>query len=560
MSEAPILVGVAQVEQHIAEYTEDAKEPLDLMIEAARAAGEDAGSTQALTDASSVRVIRGWWPYKNPGKVVAEALGIPNAETGITPYGGNMVQSTVSRSCVDIQAGKHDVILIVGGECGYTSAKARKQGVRPTWQEAPGTPDLFIGEEAPMSNDFEIGLGMRAATLWYPIFETALRARNGEALDDHVKRISELWSRFSAVAATNPNAWFQDAVSAEEIRTLSATNRPISYPYPKLMNSNNSVDMGAALILTSTTKARQLGIDEALWVYPHVGTDAHDTYFVSNRDNLYSSPAIRTAGNRALDLAGWSVDEIDHVDLYSCFPVAVQVAANELGLDQKRPLTVTGGLTFNGGPLNDYVMHSIARMVDVLRAAPGDKGLVTANGGMLTKHAFGVYSTEPPGQPFQYQDVQSEVDEFPTRELAEGHVGEVSIEGLSVMYGADGLDTAYVACLTPERQSHLGEDTGQRRVARHDPRRIRRAQRAGGRGSLVDGLGTKPGRSLLLDIARRQRVPPRAFGVQVSAVPIADPGHVLDRGDVTQTQLVEVLDLLRVVRQQPQGSVADEVQ
>ena len=128
----------------------------------------------------------------------------------------------------------------------------------------------------------------------------------------------------------------------------------------------------------------------------------------------------------------------------------MQVAANEIGLDQSRPLTVTGGLTFNGGPLNDYVMHSIATMAEVLRGAPGDKGLITANGGMLTKHAFGVYSTEPPAQPFQHQDVQAEVDAFPTRELAADHVGSATIEGYVVMYGADGFDSAYAGLLTDD--------------------------------------------------------------------------------------------------------------
>ena len=88
---------------------------------------------------------------------------------------------------------------------------------------------------------------------------------------------------------------------------------------------------------------------------------------MSNRDNLYSSPAIRIAGRRALELAGVEVADLARVDVYSCFPSAVQVAVNELGLDDQKPLTITGGLTFGGGPLNNYVMHSIARMVELSR-------------------------------------------------------------------------------------------------------------------------------------------------------------------------------------------------
>ena len=106
------------------------------------------------------------------------------------------------------------------------------------------------------------------------------------------------------------------------------------------------------------------------------------------------------------------------IDVYSCFPSAVQVAANELGLpigDPSRPLTVTGGLTFAGGPWNNYVTHSIATMAERLVANPGQRGFITANGGYLTKHSFGVYGTEPPSHEFRWEDVQSDVDREPTR-------------------------------------------------------------------------------------------------------------------------------------------------
>ena len=197
-------------------------------------------------------------------------------------------------------------------------------------------------------------------------------------------------------------------------------------------------------------KARALGVPEARWVYPWAGTDAHDHYFVSNRDTLYESPAIRIAGARCLELAGVTVDELDHVDIYSCFPSAVQIAARELGLETHRPLTVTGGLTWAGGPLNNYVMHSVVRMVELLREAPGTKGLITANGGYLTKHAFGVYSATAPSTPFRHADLQSDVDALPRRDVAADYDGPATVEGYSVMYDADGLQKAFVAARTPD--------------------------------------------------------------------------------------------------------------
>jgi len=441
----PVLVGVAQIEQRIDDPTA-AREPIDLMIDAVQSAARDAGSSKLL-DAGSVRVVRGIWPYQNPAKAVAEAIGSPNAETGITPYGGNFVQTTLNMSCLDIRSGKHDVIILTGAECGNTQAKAAKAKIELDWQDLPGTPDVFMGEEVEMRHPAEKAIRMGAPIQIYPIFETALRHHLGLGVGQHLEHISKLWASFSAVAADNPHAWIRDAKSDTEIRTPSAVNRPVSFPYLKFLNSNNNVDQGAALILCSQAKAEALGIAREKWVYPWAGTDAHDHYCVSNRDNLYSSPAIRIAGTRCLELASTDVSDIDLVDVYSCFPVAVQVSARELGLDTTKPLTVTGGLTWAGGPLNNYVMHSIARMAELLRQQPGDRGLITANGGYLTKHAFGVYSTQPPATPFQHEDVQSQVDTLYKREVADGHDGGATVEGYSVMYGPEGPNKAFLACL-----------------------------------------------------------------------------------------------------------------
>jgi acetyl-CoA C-acetyltransferase len=441
----PVLVGISQLEQRIKDPAQG-KEPIELMLDAVRAAAADAGSQQLLTKATSVRVIRGIWPYQNPARVVADAAGIPNAETALTPYGGNYVQSVVNQSALDIQAGRHEVIVITGAECGYAQARARKQGIELAWQQAAGKPDRLIGEDKNMRHEAEKAVGIGQPIQLYPLFENALRHARGESIEAHLVRISELWSRFSAVASRNPHAWLRERHSAEEIRTASATNRPVSFPYPKLMNSNNNVDQGAALILCSTAAAKRFGIPTQRWIYPWAGTDAHDHYFVSNRDNLYSSPAIRFAGKRCLELAGLTTAALDHVDLYSCFPVAVEVAAAELGLDELRPLTVTGGLTFAGGPLNNYVMHSIARMAELLREAPSAKGLITANGGYLTKHAFGVYAAEPPPAPFRHEDLQDKVDATPSRDVVLNHRGAVTVESYTVMYGADGPTIGHVAC------------------------------------------------------------------------------------------------------------------
>ena len=449
----PIIVGIAHVDQRDADPA-TAKEPFELMLEATTSAAEDAGIQDLQPD--SIRVIRGLWPYKNPAAGIAEALGASHAETALSPYGGNFVQTTLSVSAQDILAGRHDLILLAGAECGQTQARAAKQQIELDWRTLEGNPDRAIGDDVEMRHDAERAVRLGRPIQVYPIFETALRHARGLSVQEHIEDVSKLWADFSAVAAQNPNAWIQEAKSAEEIRTPSSVNRPVSYPYPKFMNSNNNVDQGAAVILCSQEKARSLGIDPSKWVYPWCATDAHDHYFVSNRDNLFSSPAIRTAGKACLELANLSVTDIDHVDVYSCFPSAVQVAARELGLDRRKPLTVTGGLTWAGGPLNNYVMHAIVRLAQVLRGEPGSKGLITANGGYLTKHAFGVYSTEPPSQDFRHADLQTEVDALPKREVEMNASGPATAEAYSVMYGPEGPNKAFVACRTPEDKRAWG--------------------------------------------------------------------------------------------------------
>ena len=443
---SPVLVGVGQLDHHV-QSAEEGREPLEMMMDAVRLAAEDAGKSELLEAADSVYVIKGAWLYHDPARAIAERIGAPGAETVGTPFGGNMVQSAVNDAAMAIQRGDIDIALLTGAEQGRTQALARKQGTKLTFSPAPGTPDRVIGGLDKMVHDAERERGIMQPIQFYPVFENAIRYARGESLEDHIVRISELWARFNAVAVDNPHAWIRDPISAEEIRTPSPRNRMIGFPYPKLMNSNNGVDQAAALILCSLETAERLGVDSDRLVFPHAGTDAHDHNLVSNRDDLHSSPAIRIAGRRALELAEISPHDVDHVDIYSCFPSAVQVSAMELGLSEKRRLTVTGGMTFGGGALNNYVMHSIATMAEILRADPGSRGLITANGGNLSKHAFGVYSTTPPDHPFLHDCPQEQVDREPRREVVMQHDGPATIESYTVMFDADQPSIALVACL-----------------------------------------------------------------------------------------------------------------
>jgi acetyl-CoA C-acetyltransferase len=228
------------------------------------------------------------------------------------------------------------------------------------------------------------------------------------------------------------------------------------------MNSNNNVEQGAALLMCSAAAAERAGIPRDRWVFPLSGADAHDTDAVSHRGDLCSSPAIRAIGRQVFELAGIGIDDVAHVDLYSCFPSAVQIAAAELGLpddDPNRELTVTGGLSFAGGPWNNYVTHAIATMIGVLREDPGSLGLCSANGGFITKHSIGVYSTEPPSDGFKWSDAQDEADRLtkPRDVAPEDYEGDVTIESWTVMHSRDGEpENGIAAALLPDGRRTWG--------------------------------------------------------------------------------------------------------
>jgi len=452
----PVVVGVGQLKRHPEPADiPSLAEPVDMMVAALRMAAADSGAGDALlAKADSVRIVElVSWKYANPGALVAERIGASPRQTMRTTTGGNSPQLLVNDTAAAIQRGDLDVALIAGAEAVYTRLLVRKTKDWLQWtQQGDDTPaPELLGDTRPGTNEAEVARSVVLPTQVYPMFENALRAAAGESVDEHQRTVSELWARFSAVAAENPYAWSPEYKTPEEIRTVTPDNRMIGFPYPKYMNSNIQTDQAAALIVCSVEAARAAGVPEDRWVFLHRGADVYDHYWISERDDFTSSPAIRLAGQAI----GFDPDSVAHLDLYSCFPSAVQVAAAELGVPlDGRPLTVTGGLCFAGGPGNNYVTHSIASMADVLRADPGSYGLVTALGWYLTKHSMGLYSTTPPASSDGFRQVspQAEIDVLPKRPYTTEYEGDVAIETYTVMHERDGSPVlGIVACRLPDR-------------------------------------------------------------------------------------------------------------
>lgn len=403
----PVLVGIGEVVRRPGD--DGATEPAALMTEAVHAALAETGAAAGLLRRTGMlgAVPTAAWPDGDAGRRVAELLEITAPTVRGSMQGGNGPQLLVNVLAARIQAGQLDAAIVCGAEALSTLAGALKRGEQPDWPpaDAERAPDELLEADRAAGTDAESAVGMIAPIMAYPLIENAIRVGSGRTPDDHLDVIAGLWARFSEVAAEHPMAWGTPrAYTAAELRTASPTNRQVTLPYTKLLNSNLQVDQAAALVLCSVRTAEALGIPRDGWVFLHTGAQATDEWFLSERRALDRSPAIRACGAAAFAHAGVTADELGPIDLYSCFPAAVQLAARELGLpidDPGRALTCTGGLTFFGGPGNNYATHGIAAVARRLRAAePGTVGLSTALGWYATKHALGVYGNAPPAQPF----------------------------------------------------------------------------------------------------------------------------------------------------------------
>lgn len=402
----------------------------------------------------------------NPPATLAKRIGAEPSYAVYSHMGGNSPQQLVNVIAERISRGETDLALVVGCEFLGSATKRLQKGLGfEDWDDAEELPPPErIGDPRPGSTPYENKHGLGRPINCYPLFENALRARDGRSVEDHQQRLGELFAPFTKVAAANPEAWFPVERSAKELVEVTDRNRMVGFPYTKYLNAIMEVDQSAGVLVASLKTARELGVAEDRLVYLHGCADASDLWYPLDRQDFHSSPAMRLTGQRALKMAGIGLSDIGHIDLYSCFPVAVEIGAEELGLalDDPRGLTVTGGLPYMGGPGNNYAMHSIAVMMERLRADPGAYGLVTANGWFLTKQSTGVYSTTPPAKAFERQDpkiIQGQIDALPHPTVIEQPNGAATIETFTVVHGREGYMMGIV----------IGRDSEGRRFVANTP-------------------------------------------------------------------------------------------
>ncbi len=426
---APVIVGAAAVQQRFADAA-SAAEPLALIRSAIEAAADDAGSRRLLDSASVILMPQGLWQASNPARVAAPWN--PSIRSIVADL-GVLQETLIGRACQMVGRGEAEVVIVAGGEAKFRSLRAQIDGAAILDQEALtagsiGAPTERLVPAHEVITTEEIQRGLAVPARQYAMIDTALRHAQGLSAREHQRMLAALQAEFASVAASNPDAWTKATAEPLVFDGSTASNPMLAWPYTKLHCSQWNVDQAAALIICSVGAAERLSIGRDRWVYAHVGIESNLMVPMTHRGEIHRSPAVALAGETVLAHCGVAPSDVDHLDLYSCFPAAVRVQTAELSIDPARQLTVTGGMTFAGGPLNNYSLQALAAMVQVLRADDDSSGLVTNISGMLTKYGLSMWSCQPPVRPFEAIDITDVVADATTTVPFDAlHVGEVRV-------------------------------------------------------------------------------------------------------------------------------------
>ena len=431
----PVIVGIGEIADRPKEITEG-REPLTLLEQALRRAEADSGG-RLLGEIGSLDIVNFLsWRYRDPEIALSERLGVRPKHAYYGPVGGESPIRHLHEAAQRIARGECSVAAVCGAEAQSTATKAERAGVELPWTPfAHDVPEPKRG--AAFQKPMAVKLGVFRPVTVYPFYEAATSAHWGQTPREAMAESGELWSRYSQVAAQNPNAWLKRRFTPEEITTPTADNRLIAWPYTKLQVANPTVNMGAALLVTSLAKARAAGIAEDRLIHVWGGASAEEPRDYLIRDQFFQSHPQNAVLRAVMDLVGGDGRAFDAIELYSCFPCVPKMARRTLGLGADVQPTVTGGLTFFGAPLNTYMTHAACAMVRKLRGG-AKLGLLYGQGGFVTKHHGLVLSRQAPVAPLaQDTSVQAEADRHRGRvpDFVTEAGGKGAVESFTVIYG-----------------------------------------------------------------------------------------------------------------------------
>ena len=429
---------------------------------------------------------QGIWEYRNPGKLIADAVGCPPAKSILSDLGVLQLM-LLSDLCRAIAVGEQHVGVVTGGESKYRELRATITGRPVAVTEQPEdtpAPDVHHTSSDPWATDLEARAGLAAPVELFSMVESALRHADGLDVDGHRDRIAELYAGFSAVAARNPLAWRRDALTAPEIRDPSPRNAMLAFPYTKRHASQWNVNQAVAILVCSAARASELGVPRERWVFPIAAVQSKHVVPPAQQRRLHTHPGTVLCGERALALGGVTRAELLAAELYSCFPAAIQSFARDLALPPSCPWTVSGTMAFAGGPYNSSTLEGVARMVEVLReAGPGRHvGLVSNLSGIFAKQACALLSTEANPGGYRFEDLTAAVaDQDRPMPLDGDYVGPAMVVGYTVVHAGGVPSHAIAICDTP---------AGARTVVRSDdPAVLRRMMDEELCGREVDAAG-----------------------------------------------------------------------
>jgi acetyl-CoA C-acetyltransferase len=386
------------------------------------------------------------WGYEDLVGVTAQFAGMKPDRAMTWPPGGNSPGELLHQLANLIAEGEVQVAVLAGSEVVYSVRRARKEQVdlQKQWTPFLGRRDFLKGQR-PLTTPVEARHGMVAPIHCYPMYENALRAAAGRSVEQHQRFVSELMSRNSQVAASNPHAWFPRGWSAAELSHVDADNRLVCFPYPKRMNAIMEVDQAAAVVIMSQLEADRRSIPRSQQVAFLGGGSCQDPWTPAERPNLARSEGIAAAASAAFTHAGMSLDEIDLIDLYSCFPSAIQFGMDALGIDHDDPrgVTLTGGLAYAGGPGNSYALHAMCVAVERIRSTQADTALVTSLGMTASKHAISIFGRQEsaPDADHRADKVQLTTDQLFGPPLVDGVSGEGTITSYTAEFDRSGKVT-----------------------------------------------------------------------------------------------------------------------
>ncbi len=432
-AQTPVLVGIGTATRREEDFR-NALEPMDLMLEAVTAARKDCGVPSLVSGAQYIAVPRGRWTYQDPAGEIARSMGA-DATTALATV-GVLQQTLIGEACRRIAEEECHTTLIAGADAGYRLLRAKISGERAEERVQESEPDIFLAPKEELRHPVEKRAGLVMPVGLYAVMESAYRARHGWTVSEHRDRMAALLEKCSRIAAENPHAWNRDHASAERIRDAGERNPMQAFPYTRAHCSTWNVDQAAALLFCSAERAAELGVPRERWIYPVASTESNHMAAVSARADLASCPGAAIAGKAALDAGELAPEDVDLVELYSCFPLAIETYADALGLPLTRDLTVTGGMPFAGGPYNNYVFQATCRAAELLRQGKGRTALVSSVSGILTKQGFGLFSSSPAPNGFVHADVTTAVArKMAVREVANNYSGPANVAGYTVLHG-----------------------------------------------------------------------------------------------------------------------------